>query len=95
MNDLRATLRAASDRLRRSGIHSADADAHQLLEHAWGRSGEQVRRAVLMGEELPDDVGDRFDVLVDERSRRVPLQHLTGRAHFRHLELDVLSLIHI
>ncbi|REF31823.1 peptide chain release factor N(5)-glutamine methyltransferase [Calidifontibacter indicus] len=89
MNDLRATLRAASDRLRHSGIHSADAEAHQLLEHAWGRSGEQVRRAVLMGEELPDDVGDRFDVLVDERARRVPLQHLTGRAHFRHLELEV------
>ena len=26
---------------------------------------------------------------LDERARRVPLQHLTGRAPFRHLELDV------
>ena len=86
---LRVVLRKAAERLRHSGIGSADADAHQLLEHAWSRSGEQLRRAALMGENLPDDVAERFDALVDERSRRVPLQHLTGKAHFRHLELEV------
>jgi release factor glutamine methyltransferase len=30
-----------------------------------------------------------YDSLVDERAARVPLQHLTGRAGFRHLELHV------
>lgn len=89
MSELRRVLRAASDRLREAGVGSPDADAHQLLEHAWGRSGEQLRRAVLMGESLPVEVSERFEALVDERSRRVPLQHLTGRAHFRHLVLEV------
>jgi release factor glutamine methyltransferase len=40
-----------------------------------------------------DDVGDdaarRFTALVDQRVDRVPLQHLTGRAPFRQLELAV------
>jgi release factor glutamine methyltransferase len=35
-----------------------------------------------------DDV-DRFTALVAQRADRVPLQHLTGRAPFRHLELAV------
>ena len=30
-----------------------------------------------------------FQALINKRARRVPLQHLTGRAHFRHLELEV------
>jgi release factor glutamine methyltransferase len=40
---------------------------------------------VLGGRELPAS----YAVLVDERVRRVPLQHLTGRAHFRRLTLAV------
>jgi release factor glutamine methyltransferase len=38
---------------------------------------------------VPDDVAVRFGTLVDQRADRVPLQHLTGRAPFRHLELAV------
>jgi release factor glutamine methyltransferase len=40
---------------------------------------------VLGGTTLPDAYGR----LVEERAARVPLQHLTGRAHFRHLTLSV------
>ena len=40
-----------------------------------------------------DDVGDeaagRFEALLGQRADRVPLQHLTGRAPFRYLELAV------
>ena len=38
-----------------------------------------------------DDVADptRFEHLVEQRAARVPLQHLTGVAGFRHLELRV------
>ena len=38
-----------------------------------------------------DDVADttRFESLLEQRTARVPLQHLTGRAAFRHLELSV------
>lgn len=38
---------------------------------------------------MPDDAAARFAELVDQRAGRVPLQHLTGRAPFRHLELAV------
>jgi release factor glutamine methyltransferase len=38
---------------------------------------------------VPDDVGVRYGTLVDQRADRVPLQHLTGRAPFRFLELAV------
>jgi release factor glutamine methyltransferase len=32
---------------------------------------------------------DSYEALITRRAARVPLQHLTGRAYFRHLELDV------
>jgi len=34
-------------------------------------------------------VPDGYDLLVRARASRIPLQHLTGRAHFRHLTLAV------
>lgn len=89
MSQVRQLLREAAQRLSDNGIHSADADAHRLLEHAWERSAEQVRRAALMGDPMPADVASTFEELVDERAQRVPLQHLTGRAPFRHIELEV------
>jgi release factor glutamine methyltransferase len=39
--------------------------------------------------DVPDDVAVRFGALLDQRADRVPLQHLTGRAPFRYLELAV------
>jgi release factor glutamine methyltransferase len=44
-----------------------------------------VRKLMVMGAPVPAG----FDDLVAERARRVPLQHLTGRAGFRRLELRV------
>jgi release factor glutamine methyltransferase len=38
---------------------------------------------------VPDDDAATFRSLLDQRADRVPLQHLTGRAPFRHLELAV------
>ena len=40
-------------------------------------------------DDVPDDAAARFAALLDQRADRVPLQHLTGRAPFRHLELAV------
>ncbi len=51
--------------------------------------GELTRLALLGGRPPSPGFTERYDALVDERARRVPLQHLTGRAPFRDLELAV------
>ncbi|MFC7596332.1 peptide chain release factor N(5)-glutamine methyltransferase, partial [Terrabacter sp. GCM10028922] len=86
MTDLRDGIRAATARLRECGVPSADVDAVELAAHVLGVDTSEVRRlAVLGGHSLPQT----YAVLVEERARRVPLQHLTGRAHFRRLTLAV------
>jgi release factor glutamine methyltransferase len=47
------------------------------------------RAGLLTAGDVPDDAATRFAALVEQRADRVPLQHLTGRAPFRHLELAV------
>jgi release factor glutamine methyltransferase len=60
-------------------------DAELLLAHTLG-----VPRARLLTlDDVPDDAAVRFAGLVEQRADRVPLQHLTGRAPFRQLELAV------
>jgi release factor glutamine methyltransferase len=47
------------------------------------------RVALITLGDVDDDAARRFTALVEQRADRVPLQHLTGRAPFRHLELAV------
>ena len=47
------------------------------------------RSALFTLGDLTDEQADRFSGLVEERAARVPLQHLTGTAPFRHVELAV------
>jgi release factor glutamine methyltransferase len=60
-------------------------DAELLLAFALGTT----RSGLLTTDDVPDDAAARFAGLLDQRADRVPLQHLTGRAPFRHLELAV------
>jgi release factor glutamine methyltransferase len=47
------------------------------------------RARLLTLDEVPAEAAARFAGLIEQRATRVPLQHLTGRAPFRHLELAV------
>ncbi len=82
---VRPLLVAAADQLRAAGIDSAAQDARILLAFV---SGVELVRLPLLTE-LDDDHVRRFRRLVAERAARVPLQHLTGRAHFRHVTVEV------
>ena len=82
---VRPLLTAAADQLRAAGVESAAQDARVLLSFVSGV--EMVRLPLLT--ELDDDHVRRFRRLVAERAARVPLQHLTGRAHFRHISVEV------
>jgi release factor glutamine methyltransferase len=85
MSDLRAEVREATARLAEAGIASPEVDAVALAAHALGTDDAAVRRAMVLGAPAPEG----YAALVAERAARVPLQHLTGRAHFRHLTLAV------
>jgi release factor glutamine methyltransferase len=82
---LRDAVRAAVGALTAAGIDSAEFDAVTLAAHALGTTASEVRKRMVMGAPAPDGLDD----LVAERARRVPLQHLTGKAGFRRLELSV------
>jgi release factor glutamine methyltransferase len=60
-------------------------DAELLLASVLGITRGRLLTLV----EVPDDVAVRFGTLVAQRADRVPLQHLTGRAPFRFIDLAV------
>lgn len=92
---VRQLVAEAAARLSDAGVASAQVDAQLLLAHAWSKASDrsvdlgELQRRDILGVDVPDAAIERFTVLVDERARRVPLQHLTGKAPFRHLELSV------
>ncbi|MGJ9402494.1 peptide chain release factor N(5)-glutamine methyltransferase [Arthrobacter sp. KK5.5] len=83
--DLQTAIRRASARLAAAGVPSARVDAELLAAHLLGVGRGRVAALALGGAPVPAG----YDELVGERCRRLPLQHLTGTAHFRHLELSV------
>ncbi|MEO7070173.1 MAG: peptide chain release factor N(5)-glutamine methyltransferase [Nostocoides sp.] len=82
---LTAAVRSATARLREAGVPSPEIDALVLAAHAAGLDLPGVREAMVL--DLPEPAA--YADLVAERAARVPLQHLTGRAGFRHVELRV------
>lgn len=78
-------LRAAERRLREAGVPSPRVDAELLAAHLLGVTRGRLRALALTGAVAPAGLDD----LVEERARRVPLQHLTGRAAFRRIDLAV------
>lgn len=84
-DDLGGALRRAEARLAGSGVPTPRADALALAAHLLAMTPGEVAAAAVRGAAVPAGLDD----LVGERARRVPLQHLTGKAAFRALELDV------
>lgn len=86
-----ALLDEASAKLEAAGITQAVADAELLLAHVLGRTRGELKLAQLSGDAVTDpQLLERYRVLLDRRAdRREPLQHLTGVAYFRYLELAV------
>ncbi len=89
MPDLGELLRDARRRLTVAAVPSPDADAVQLAAYLLGTTPGDVRARAVRGEQVRPHQADQFAWLVGERAERVPLQHLTGTAPFRTLELSV------
>lgn len=71
-------------------VPSPRVDVELLAAHLLhGGSRAELQRALLMGDRLTPNQVAEYEALVARRARREPLQHITGRAPFHHLELSV------
>jgi release factor glutamine methyltransferase len=73
-------LRLATAQLRAAGLDSAEHDAEVLLRHVLG--WDRARLITEGSASLAPEARSRYVSLADERSRRRPLQHLTGLQWF-------------
>lgn len=85
MTVLRHAIDSAAAVLAEAGIDSARWDAEELAAHV---AGAERGRLTLI-ESIDDDFLQRYREVVAARSRRVPLQHLTGTAAFGPVVLHV------
>ena len=82
---LRCAIESATTLLADAGIDSARYEAEELAAHLTGT--ERGRLPLI---DSPDDTFfDRYHAAIAARSRRVPLQHITGTAAFGPLRLLV------
>ena len=82
---LAEAVRAAESVLSEAGVPSPRVDAELLADHLLGVGLGRLRAMLLGDSPAPEGYAE----LVAERAGRVPLQHITGIAYFRHLELRV------
>lgn len=78
-------ISAATAELAAAGVPSPRFDAEELAAHVLGTERGQLA----LVHDLDDRASAAYRDAVGRRSAREPLQHITGRAHFRHLTLAV------
>lgn len=81
----RELVTQAVTQLAEAGVASPEHDAAELLAHVLGTT----RSRLVLVDEVGDDAARQFADMVARRAAREPLQHLTGTAYFRHVELEV------
>ncbi|AZS47530.1 peptide chain release factor N(5)-glutamine methyltransferase [Microbacterium oxydans] len=86
---LAAVVRTAAQRLADVGVPDPLVDAELLAGHILGRRRGEVQAAIVRGDGIDDAAVSALDEAVTRRAAREPLQHITGTAPFRHLELAV------
>lgn len=89
LNTIRALREHATAALAAAGLPDPSVDAELLLSHVLGLGRGEVQAKVAMDAVLTDEDEAVFRALLARRAAREPLQHLTGRAPFRKLELAV------
>ncbi|MFV0373982.1 peptide chain release factor N(5)-glutamine methyltransferase [Microbacterium sp.] len=82
-------LQIATTRLAAAGVPTPAVDAELLAAHVLACDRGALAAAVVRGDTVQAAEETHLAELVDRRAAREPLQHLTGRAPFRHLDLAV------
>ncbi|NYD55056.1 peptide chain release factor N(5)-glutamine methyltransferase [Microbacterium pseudoresistens] len=86
---LSAVLRAAALLLADAGVPDPSVDAELLAAHVLGLGRGELQAAAVRGDALGEADARRLDDALARRAAREPLQHITGLAPFRHLELAI------
>lgn len=86
---LSAAIELASSKFEQAGIESFLADSEILLAFVLNLSRGELQVKAITGDLLSEHQENTFLGLVSKRAERFPLQHLTGVAYFRQLELKV------
>ena len=84
---LKAMYIEGGDRLRQAGVTEPELDAWYLLEYVTG-----VGRASYYadpGRVMTEEQRRRYEYCLEKRSRRIPLQHITGEQEFMGLKFHV------
>lgn len=87
--DLAALREHAISVLREAGVPSPEADTDLLIGHVLGMSRGQVQAKALIGAPVDAEQIMTITEYVERRATREPVQHITGIAPFRTLELEV------
>ena len=82
-------LSESSSKLKEAGVISATVDAELITCFCLGISRSELSLMVATNQEFPQESLDKFQLALARRAARQPLQHITGTAPFRHLELKV------
>ena len=86
---LRELLSELTAKFEGAGIESAQADAELLVADVLQMNRGELTVAVITNQAISAEQTARVETLAAKRAERVPLQHLTGKAYFRNLELSV------
>ena len=86
---LREIVEHAAKRFEEAGIDSAVVDAELLAGHVLSLSRGGVQSEIIRGAEINQPQAEELVELYGRRLAREPLQHITGKAYFRNLELVV------
>jgi release factor glutamine methyltransferase len=86
---LSEALDHARQKLVQAKVPSPDADAHWLLAYAISSTRAELLRRITLLEDLSEGEQNLFESSLARRVKREPLQHITGKAAFRTIELSV------
>jgi release factor glutamine methyltransferase len=75
--------------LQAAGVPSPAVDAEMLLAHVLGVPRGEMLSRLVVGTEISPEHHKSFEVLLERRAAREPLQHLVGLAPFMNFELSV------
>ena len=87
--DLREVRADAVQRLADAGVPDPEVDAELLMGHVLGLGRGAVQARLVTGGRMPEEAAAELGRMLARRARREPLQHITGLAPFRTLELAV------